>query len=62
MKKIVWIFIFGIVTQFANGQGTQILKICEDNKYIGNQDNEPFFWLWGTAWELIHRLTKEEID
>ncbi len=39
-----------------------LLKISENRKYVVSQDNKPFFWLGGTAWELIHRLTKEEID
>jgi hypothetical protein len=39
-----------------------LLKISKDKKYIVTEDNDPFFWLGGTAWELIHRLDKEEID
>ena len=39
-----------------------LLKISVDKKYIVTEHNEPFFWLGGTAWELLHRLTKEEID
>ena len=26
------------------------------------QDNEPFFWLGGTAWEMLHRLSLEETE
>jgi len=36
------------------------LKISEDHRYIVTEDNQPFFWLGGTAWELLHRLDKDE--
>ena len=38
------------------------LKIRQDGRYIVKEDNSPFFWLGDTAWELIHRLDREEID
>ncbi len=62
MNKITWILLLGFITLFTNGQETQLLKVSDNKRYIVNQDNEPFFWLGDTAWELIHRLTKEEID
>jgi len=62
MKKILMILILGFLIISANGQQLPLLKISEDQRYIVTQGNEPFFWLGGTAWELIHRLTKEEID
>ena len=37
------------------------MRISDDRRYLVTQDGEPFFWLGGTAWELIHRLNKEEI-
>ncbi|MBN2509555.1 MAG: glycoside hydrolase family 140 protein [Spirochaetales bacterium] len=39
-----------------------LLKISDDQKYLVTGDVDPFFWLGDTAWELIHRLTKEEMD
>lgn len=62
MKKTLWIVIFGLLSILTKGQEIQLLRISDNHKYIVNQDNEPFFWLGGTAWELIHRLDKEEID
>lgn len=38
------------------------LDISNDNRYLVTEDGEPFFWLGGTAWELIHRLSREEAD
>lgn len=40
----------------------QQLKISEDQRNIVYQDGKPFFWLGDTAWELFHRLDREEAD
>lgn len=62
MKKILLISIALIAAFRVTGQDLPLLKVSEDKRYIVTEDNEPFFWLGGTAWELIHRLTREEID
>ncbi|MCL2462554.1 MAG: DUF4038 domain-containing protein, partial [Defluviitaleaceae bacterium] len=36
------------------------LKISPDGRFIVKEDGAPFFWLADTAWELFHRLTREE--
>ena len=33
-----------------------------NGKYLVGVDGEPFFWMGDTAWNLTHRLTKEEIE
>ncbi|MBL7697548.1 MAG: DUF4038 domain-containing protein [Chitinophagaceae bacterium] len=38
------------------------LKISEDKHYFVTNSGKPFFWLGDTAWELFHRLTREEAD
>jgi hypothetical protein len=38
----------------------QVLKISSDNRYIETIDGKPFFWLADTAWELFHRLNRED--
>src|SRR5680860_829676 len=62
MKYILLIFVGFLITQSSFGQNLPLLKISSDSNYIVTHDNDPFFWLGGTAWELIHRLDKEEID
>lgn len=62
MKHILLIFVSFLIIQTSLGQNLPLLKISSDSNYIVTHDNEPFFWLGGTAWELIHRLDKEEID
>ena len=38
----------------------QKLKISTDGRRILNEDGTPFFYLGDTAWELFHRLDREE--
>ncbi|TAG60420.1 MAG: DUF4038 domain-containing protein [Runella slithyformis] len=33
-----------------------------DKRFVMRGDGKPFFWLGDTAWELIHRLNREEAD
>ncbi|NJN26975.1 MAG: DUF4038 domain-containing protein [Cyclobacteriaceae bacterium] len=41
---------------------SQQLKVSENNRHIVYTDGKPFFWLGDTAWELFHRLDREEAD
>jgi len=41
---------------------TAQLKVSTNSRYLVTADNKPFFWLGDTAWELFHRLTREESD
>ena len=36
------------------------LKVSADKHYLVTQSGKPFFWLGDTAWELFHRLNREE--
>lgn len=38
------------------------LRVSQDGRYLEHADGTPFFWLGDTAWELFHRLTREEAD
>ncbi len=38
------------------------LRISDDGRRIVHADGTPFFWLGDTAWELFHRLDREEAD
>jgi len=41
---------------------TQPVDISENGRYLVNEDGSPFFYLGDTAWELFHRLDREEAD
>jgi hypothetical protein len=34
----------------------------QDPRFLAYADGTPFFWLGDTGWEMIHRLTREEIS
>ena len=38
------------------------LKVSENKRFIVHEDGTPFFYLGDTAWELFHRLNREEAE
>src|SRR5688500_9684891 len=38
------------------------LKISENKRFLIQENGKPFFYLGDTAWELFHRLNREEAD
>ena len=36
------------------------LKVSENGRFLSKEDGTPFFYLGDTAWELFHRLNREE--
>ncbi len=38
------------------------LKVSSNQRYLMTANGKPFFWLGDTAWELFHRLTREEAE
>ncbi|MDF2925367.1 MAG: putative endoglucanase [Paenibacillaceae bacterium] len=40
--------------------GMQRLRVSDNRRYLAHEDGTPFFWLGDTAWELLHKLNREE--
>ena len=40
----------------------QRLRVSENRRFLVYEDGQPFFYLGDTAWELFHRLDREEAD
>jgi hypothetical protein len=38
------------------------LKVSANQRFLVTADGQPFFWLGDTAWELFHRLSREEAE
>lgn len=38
------------------------LRVSENQRFLVTSDGRPFFWLGDTAWELFHRLNREEAE
>lgn len=46
----------------ASAEGLPRLKVSENKRFLVKDDGSPFFYLGDTAWELFHRLNREEAD
>ncbi len=73
MKRFIWVISFflcilpsigqevtwsGKAVDFNHGQ----LCVSENNRFLRHQDGTPFFYLGDTAWELFHRLNREDAE
>lgn len=38
------------------------IKVSENRRFLVTADGKPFFWLGDTAWELFHRLNREDAE
>jgi len=38
------------------------LKVSDNRRFLTTETGQPFFWLGDTAWELFHRLNREEAE
>ncbi len=57
-SRTTLIILFLLLTSIATAQ----LRVSENHRYLQTADGKPFFWLGDTAWELFHRLTREEAE
>jgi hypothetical protein len=57
-KKIAILFL-SILTMSLNAQR---LKVSDNGRFLVTEEGKPFFWLADTAWELFHRVNKEEAE
>jgi hypothetical protein len=61
MKPVLLCLLLLCGSTFINAQ-TQLLKVSDNHRFLVTVDGKPFFWLGDTAWELFHRLNREEAD
>ncbi len=62
-KSLKFATVFLILNHLVFGlmaQALPTLKINENRRFLVTSDETPFFWLGDTAWELFHRLDREE--
>ncbi|MEZ5072514.1 MAG: glycoside hydrolase family 140 protein [Bacteroidales bacterium] len=62
MKQTLSLLLLVLGCARLTAQEPPLLKISDNHKYLVTEDDRPFFWLGGTAWELIHRLNRDEVD
>ena len=37
-----------------------LLRVANDRRHLITENGDPFFWMGDTAWELFHRLSRDE--
>jgi len=62
MKRYFAVFLISAFALVSSAQNQCRLRVSQDGHYILNQDGTPFFWLGDTGWEMLHRLSREEIE
>lgn len=50
------------VANAAQSGALSRLKVSENKRFLVYEDGRPFFYLGDTAWQLFHRLNREEAD
>jgi hypothetical protein len=38
------------------------VRASDNGRFLVTEDGQPFFWLADTAWELVHRLTRGDVN
>lgn len=61
MRILVLILVTSLVLQGQSKWQHGRIVVANDNHHLQYEDGTSFFWLGDTAWELFHRLNKEEI-
>src|SRR5918993_1805051 len=59
------VLVFGVTVGtacVAAAQSLPRLQVSENHRFLVRADGSPFFWLGDTAWELFHRLTREDAE
>lgn len=51
-----------VLTTASLGIGLPQLKVSENHRFLVTAQGEPFFYLGDTAWELFHRLDREQVN
>lgn len=65
MKNLIFLLLFISIQNISKAQqpfSHGRLKVSDNHRFLVHQDGTPFFWLGDTAWELFHRLNREEAD
>jgi hypothetical protein len=54
------VFALGLAASASGAGSPPRLKVSENRRFLVTEDGRPFFYLGDTAWELFHRLNREE--
>jgi len=58
----VTVLLLAMASTLMAGVALPKLRVSESQRFLVTAEGKPFFWLGDTAWELFHRLNREEAD
>jgi len=61
LPVIALLALLAVVARPLSANELPRLKVSENHRYLQTEDGKPFFWLGDTAWELFHRLNREDV-
>jgi len=59
-KLLSIVVLLAIITHPLPAGELPRLKVSDNHRFLQTDDGKPFFWLADTAWELFHRLDRED--
>jgi hypothetical protein len=62
MKLVSFLTAIVITAGVQMADAAPRLKVSDNKRFLVKEDGSPFFYLGDTAWELFHRLNREEAD
>jgi hypothetical protein len=68
MKKYLFFILICLILNkttaqtFPNTLLNGRLKVSDNKRFLVHENGKPFYWLGDTAWELFHRLNREEAE
>ena len=63
LSLILWLIMSKSIAQpFPNPVLNGRLKVSDNKRFLVHENGVPFYWLGDTAWELFHRLNREEAE
>ena len=64
-KILLLLSVLACGIQYVSAQATKMpeqISVSDNHRYLVDEQGQPFFYLADTAWELFHRLNREEAD
>jgi hypothetical protein len=61
LKRFFLLLLF-CTTLFSHLSHAQRLQVSANKRFLVKEDGSPFFYLGDTAWELFHKLNREDAD
>jgi hypothetical protein len=62
LPRPLLLLLFVLLPSASGAEPLPRVKVSGDHRFLTTADGRPFFWLGDTAWELFHRLNREEAD